>query len=93
MNAGKVTYQNLTLGAKQGNLIFSGSVGVDTSLAMNVDVTVVALKIPIPVGLAGTTASPKLTISDRGIGQNIGNTIQNVIPGGLDGLFNKKKNR
>ncbi len=68
--------------------------GVDTSLAMNVDVMIAALKIPVPVGLGGTTASPKLTVSDRGIGQNIGNTIQNVIPnvtGGLDGLFNKKK--
>jgi Domain of Unknown Function (DUF748) len=77
---GKVTYENLTIGASQFNMNFSGSVGLDTSIAMNMNLTVASLNLPIPIGVAGTTDHPKITVSDRGIGKNIGNVIQKAIP-------------
>jgi hypothetical protein len=77
---GKVTYQNLTIGAAQFNMNFSGSVGLDSSIAMNMNLTVAALNVPIPIGIGGTTDKPRITVSDRGIGKNIGNVIQNAVP-------------
>jgi hypothetical protein len=76
---GKVTYENLTIGASQFNMNFSGSVGLDTSIAMNMNLTIAALKLPIPIGVGGTTDKPKITVSDRGLG----NVIKGVIPKNL----------
>jgi len=94
LNEGKVSYQNLTMGANEFNMTFSGWVGLDTSLSMQVAVTTGKLQIPIPIGLGGTTSKPKLTFSDRGIGgkigQGIGNTVQDVA-GEIGNLFGKKK--
>jgi hypothetical protein len=80
LKEGKVTYGNLTLGAPEFNLVFSGTVGLDTSISMNMNVTVAALNVPIPIGVGGTTDHPTITVSDRGIGKDIGNAIQKVIP-------------
>jgi hypothetical protein len=88
---GKVSYQNLTLGTAQTSLQFSGSVGLDKSLAMSVNITAGGVHIPVPVGLAGTTAKPKLAITPGAGGkENLGNTVQDLA-GGLNQLLNKKK--
>jgi|GEM_PF-2745585 len=62
---GRVFYDNFVLGADFGRMNFSGSVGLDQTLAMNVEVGTKSLNVPIPVGLGGTTAKPVATVSDR----------------------------
>ncbi len=87
---GKVTYENLTLGTATQSIRFSGSVGLDQSLTMNVQVNAAGLNIPIPIGLSGTTANPKLSLAPMGnTPQNLGNTLQ----GALQQLLNKEKDK
>jgi autotransporter translocation and assembly factor TamB len=92
---GKVSYTNLRLGTEKASLTFSGTVGLDNSLAMNMEVTARQLKLPIPVGLKGTIQHPELTITGLpGLGGNpedIGKTLQKEGPNILKDLLNKKK--
>ena len=88
---GKFTYQNLTLGTAKESIQFSGSVGLDQSLAMNVQINAAGLNIPIPVGITGTTTAPKLSI-DTSNPQNLGNTIQGATSA-LEQLLNKQKKK
>ncbi|MGN6366863.1 MAG: hypothetical protein ACTHN5_01100 [Phycisphaerae bacterium] len=95
---GKVSYQNLTLGTAKQSIQFSGSVGLDKSLAMNVQIAASGLTIPIPVGLSGTTTSPQLSINanplnaDKNNPQNLNNTI-NGATSVLEQLLNKNKDK
>jgi hypothetical protein len=93
---GKVSYTNLRLGTSQASLTFSGTVGLDNSLAMNMEVTARQLKLPIPVGLKGTIQHPELAITGMpGLGggnpQDIGKTLQKEGPALLNDLLHKKK--
>ncbi|HUO10008.1 MAG TPA: hypothetical protein VM008_17010 [Phycisphaerae bacterium] len=90
---GKVSYQNLTLGTAKESLQFSGSVGLDKSLAMSVTITASGMHIPVPISLGGTTAKPTLTLAPGAGGdQNIGNTVQDLTSG-LNQLLNNKKKK
>jgi len=93
---GKVSYTNLRLGTNKVNLTFSGSVGLDTSLAMNMELTAQKINIPIPIALKGTTSKPELTITGTpGLGngspEDIGKTLQKEGPALLDQFMKKKK--
>jgi len=90
---GKVTYQDLRLGAPVANLTFSGSVGLDNSLAMNMQVGLAGVGVPVPIAIKGTTAHPQLTLSGKlpAINpENIGKSLQGA-PKSLENLFEKKK--
>ncbi|HVX85712.1 MAG TPA: hypothetical protein VH253_13100 [Phycisphaerae bacterium] len=85
LQSGKVTYQNLTIHAQSTDIFLSGSVGLDSSLAMNMSVNTQGLNIAIPVGLSGTTSSPKLAISPDALKGG----LQNFAPKLQDLLKNK----
>ena len=87
---GKVTYENLSLGTATQSIRFSGSVGLDKSLTMSVQVTASGITIPMPIGLSGTTSDPKLSLAPIGNStQNLGNSLQ----GALQQLLNKDKKK
>jgi hypothetical protein len=86
---GKVSYQNLRLGTGKSNLTFSGSVGLDTSLAMNMQVTSNNVTLPVPVVLKGTTANPEVVFDLKALGnpQDLGKTLEKAAPGLINDLL------
>lgn len=84
---GKVSYKDLPLRFGTVSLNFSGAVGMDKTLAMNLVVSEKQLQIPIPVGISGTVQEPKLSIEK----QNVGKTILQSVPGLLDRFAKPKK--
>jgi len=68
-------------------LDFSGSVGMDKSLAMNLVVNEKSLSIPVPVTLSGTTSEPKFKTSK----ENINKTVEQALPGLIDRFAKPKK--
>lgn len=88
---GRVFYDNFALGADFGRMNFSGSVGLDQTLAMNVEVGTKSLNVPIPIGLGGTTAKPVPTLSDR-FTKDIGGMLKGVTdPNALKGAEKELK--
>jgi hypothetical protein len=86
LQSGKISYQNLTIHAQSTDILLSGSVGLDSSLAMNMSVNTKGLNIAVPVGLSGTTSSPKLAISPDALKGG----LQNLAPK-LEDLLKKKQ--
>ncbi len=99
---GKVSYENFRLGSSWGNLTFAGRVGLDQTLAMTVTVGTKGINLPIPIGLGGTTSSPKPEMSQdflKDLGGNLGGTVKDLGKGvedigkGLGDLFKKDKDK
>jgi hypothetical protein len=90
---GKVGYQNLRLGTRDASLTFSGSVGLDKSLAMNMEVSARNITLPIPVGLTGTTEKPQVVVDLKALGnpENLGKTLEKAAPGLIDQFMKKRK--
>lgn len=87
LSQGKITYQNLTIHSNDIDIVLGGAVGIDQSLAMNMNVKTKAANIAVPVGLKGTTTKPELAISGDALKQ----TIQNVAPKAIEDLLNRNK--
>lgn len=83
----RISYEHLKLAFGTVGLDFSGSVGTDKSLAMNLTVSEKTLNIPVPVTLAGTTAEPKLKTSK----ESINKTVEQALPGLLERFAKPKK--
>jgi hypothetical protein len=91
---GRVTYTDLRLGTTGQSITFSGWVGLDMTLEMNISVSIKAKgltalggDVAIPVTLKGTVQKPKITVS----GDAVKKTIENVAPGVIENLLNRGK--
>ncbi|MEI8195455.1 MAG: hypothetical protein WCI73_06065, partial [Phycisphaerae bacterium] len=84
---GKIGYEHLPLGFGSVTLDFSGLVGLDKTLAMNLVVSAKQIQIPIPVGISGTVSEPKLSMAK----QDVGKTLEQAVPGLLDRFAKPKK--
>ncbi len=87
---GKVSYDNLQIALATAGMIFSGSVGLDKSLDMNVKITAAGLNLPIPLGMKGTITKPELALTDKNILKGLGD-IPKAGSNLINGLFGKKK--
>jgi hypothetical protein len=62
LEKGRITYSNLVLKAGTVTLTFSGSVGLDNTLDMNIALAEPRLPLVIPIHMAGTISAPKLDL-------------------------------
>jgi hypothetical protein len=96
LKEGKVSYDKLTIGTKEANLAFSGSVGLDKSIAVNMTLSLNSLKlpVPIPIGIRGTIEKPELALTENiGTGKP-GDPLNDLLkqgPGLINDLLNKNK--
>ncbi|MGC8559194.1 MAG: hypothetical protein ACP5O1_00780 [Phycisphaerae bacterium] len=83
---GRVSYNNMKLVLASFGLDLSGWVGLNNQMNVDMNITGGGLTLPIPLKLAGTTASPQIKLTSHPL-KSIGKGIKGQVKGLLHGLF------
>ena len=83
---GRVSYKDMKLVLASFGLDLSGWVGLNNQMNVDMNITGGGLTLPIPLKLAGTTASPQIKLTSHPL-KSIGKGIKGQVKGLLHGLF------